>query len=174
VNSLPGPAPRGGGGFTLALLLVASTAFGLVGGLAEFVGPALGAGGVVASELLRRRVPRAGPTGALVPSVAALGVLAVTAAAVPSTELLGGLASLTLLLWTADDPARPAGGGRRAVPAIAACAAAVGVVFGLALALPKVPAAIGVAGGLVAGVILLLAVLLDRVASAGRARGASA
>lgn len=174
MNPRPPPRGRGGSPFTLALFVAATTAFGFVGGLADLVGPVIGAAGVVATAILRRRYPDTGPALMLLPALAALGVLAVTAAPVPSTELLGGVASLTLLLWTADDPARPAGGGRRAVPALAACAASVGIVFGLSLALPSLPPGIGIAGGLLALVILVLAVLLERISLAPSERGASA
>jgi len=174
VSSGPAPGARGGSAFTLALLLGATIAFGFVGGLAEFVGPAVGAGGVVASAWLRRRYGLAAPTATLVPAVAALGVLAVSAAPVTSAELLGGLAALALLLWIADDPSRPAGGGRRAFRAIAACAASLGIAFGLFLALPALPPAVGVAGGLLAFVLLFLAVLLERFPRTARDGGASA
>jgi hypothetical protein len=174
VSPTRAPEARGGSAFTFALLLAATIAFGFVGGLAEFVGPVVGAAGVVASAVLRRRYGTAAPAASLLPVLAALGVLAAAAAPVTSAELLGGVAALALLLWIADDPSRPAGGGRRALRTIGASAAALGIAFGLFLALPALPSAVGVAGGLLAFVLLFLAVLLERFPRTTPGRRASA
>jgi len=92
-------------------------------------------------------------------------VLAVTAPVVPSTELFAGLTGLAFLLWLADDPARPVGGGRRAVPAIAVGALGVGVAWAITLGLEGRSPDVGLAGALLAAALVLLALLLARVPS---------
>jgi hypothetical protein len=155
------PSVPGGGVLTLVVVGAAMATFGLVGGLAGVLGPAVGLAGIAASASWRRWRPVSGRSLAVVPALVALGALALTSPAGPSPELFGGVASLAVLLWLADDPSRPAGGGRRASPALAVCAAGMAIAWVLAVGLPAAPPEIGIAGGLLAFVILLLAVLLE-------------
>ena len=158
------PTRYGGSPFTLGLLVAAMALFGLVGGLPESTGPIVGVAGVVISAAWRgRRRATAGPI-ALAPALAALGALAVTAPAVPSTELFGSFAALATLLWLADDPARPAGGGRRAVPALSACAVGVALAWSLSLLLPRPSGEVGLAAVLLVGALLAVAWFLGREA----------
>jgi hypothetical protein len=152
---------RGGSGATAVLAAFAMVLFGLVGDLPLLLGPILAIVGVVLSGLWRRWA-RPDVDLAPVPALFALGALALTSPPVPSAELFGGLATVAVLLWLADDPSRPAGGGRRAATALASGALAVGIAWSFALVLPGRIPGVGVAGGLLALVLLLLAYLLVR------------
>jgi hypothetical protein len=166
-------AARGGSRLTFVLAVLAVSLFGLVGGLPDLIGPAIGVVGLVLSSLWRRR-PTTGRTFAPLPALVALTVLAVSAPVVASAELLGGFATLALLLWLADDPARPAGGGRRAVSALASCGLAVGIAWSALLLLPSTSGRVGVAGALLAAVLLVLGYLLVREAEGRSSVAASA
>jgi hypothetical protein len=154
---------HGGGLATTVLLGFAAGVLGLLGGLPLYVGPTIGVLGVVASVLLRRSRPERSGTLALLPVLLAIALLAATAPVVPSTELFAGLTGLALLVWVADDPARPAGGGRRAVPVIALGALGVGLAWAITLALPGRSPNVGLAGGLLAAALVLLALLIARL-----------
>lgn len=172
--SAPGSGPgRGGSGLTFGVAAVAVAVFGLVGGLPDLIGPALGVAGLAVASWWRRR-PATGATFGPLPAVVALAVLAATSPAAPSTELFGGLAAVALLLWLADDPSRPAGGGRRAGFAVATCALAVGIAWSVALVLPRPSGAIGIAGGMLAALLLLVAYLLARATEGRSSVGATA
>jgi hypothetical protein len=162
--SAPSPyPPRGGGAATTALFAFAMAGLGLLGGLPVYVGPALGAGTVVISALLRALRPDRYRALALAPAVAVLGILAATAPPGASTELFGGLSGLAFLLWVADDPARPSGGGRRSVPTIALAALGVGLAWAVTLALPTNAPNVALGAALLAAALVLLAVLLGRL-----------
>lgn len=153
---------RGGGVATTALFAFAACALGLLGGLPFYVGPVAGGLGVLGSAVWRTYRPQPGWTVALAPALSAMTVLTATAPAAPSTELFAGLTGLAFLLWVADDPDRPAGGGRRAVPTIALAALAVALVWVVALALTGRTTGIGLTGGVLAIALILLAVLFAR------------
>jgi len=163
----------GGGVATLVLAGFAVTLFGLVGGLPYLVGPLVGVVGLGAAALARRS-SGAGPTLGPVPVLLALGVLAVTSPAVPAAVLFGGFATVAVLLWLADDPGRPSGGGRRAVLALGSGALAVVIAGSLVLVARVSHAEVGVAGGILAFVLLLLAYLLVRGAGERPRPGATA
>ena len=162
---MPAPvaAGRGGGWATTALFGFAMGSLGLLGGLPIYVGPALGAGTVVISALLRSFKPGAHGTLTLVPAVVAIAVLAASAPPGPATELFGGLSALAFLLWVADDPARPSGGGRRSVPTLALASLGVGLAWAVTLALPTNSPDVALGGALLAAALVLLAVLLGRL-----------
>ncbi len=145
-------------------LLLAGTlaVFGLLVGWPLLLGTVVGVAGAAGSAVWRRRWPWSGRSLAAVPALTGLGVLALGAAPGAAADLFAGLASLALLLWLSADPTRPRAGGRRAAPAIIVCAAAFAVAFVVGLGFPLIGSAVGVAGGLLAFVILLLAVLFDR------------
>ena len=160
----PSAPPDQGGGFaTTALLGFAMAALGLVGGLPFGFGPSLGVAGVIVTAVLRSRWPERFGTLALAPALVALAILAATSPAVPSAELFSGLTGLAFLLWIADDPARPSGGGRRAVPTIALGALGVGLAWTITLAVPGRSPDVGLAGGLLAAALVLLAILIARL-----------
>ena len=156
-------ADHGGGLATTALFGFAAGVLGLLGGLPLEFGPAIGVAGVVASAILRGRRPRDLGTLALLPALMAIALLAATAPPVPSTELFAGLTGLAFLLWIADDPSRPAGGGRRAVPILALGALGVGLAWAITLALPGRSPDVGLAGALLAAALVLLALLIARL-----------
>lgn len=153
--------PRGGSGATFALAAVAMSLFGLVGGLPLLVGPLVAVVGIVAASFWRRS-PRSGPTFGPLPALGALAILAFAAPAVPSAELLGGFATVAVLLWLADDPSRPAAGGRRGAFALGSCALAVAVAGSIPLVVRSPQQEVGLAGGLLAFALLLVAYLLVR------------
>jgi len=164
---------RGGNKLTFTVAAVALGLFGLVGGLPDLLGPAIGIGGLAVAAWARRRGPLGTEYGAL-PALVGLLVLATTAPTVASAELFGGLSALAVLLWVADDPARPAGGGRRAALPLASCGLAVGIAWSVALVLPHPSQEVGLAGGLLASVLLVLAYFLVREAERRASSSASA
>jgi hypothetical protein len=163
----------GGSVLTLVLAGAATALFGWVGGLPFLLGPVVGVAGVVGSSLLRTR-PRVGASFGPWPALLALAALAVTAPPVSSAELFGGLATLAVLVWLADDPSRPSGGGRRAGLTIGSCAVGVAVAWSLLAVAPRPTGAVGVAGALLVVVLLVVAYLLVREASPRPRPGANA
>jgi hypothetical protein len=158
------PPPAGGGDLgTTALLAGTAGLLGLLGVLPSFLGPAIAVVGVVGSWFLRRREPRGTGPLAMAPSLLALALLTASAPAGPATDLFAALTALAFLLWLADDPARPAGRRRRALPTLAPAALGVGFAWGLALGLPGETANVGLAGSLIAGALVVLALLFGRL-----------
>ena len=157
------PLDRGGGLATAVLFGFTAGVFGLLGGLSVLYGPAIGVGGVAIASALRGWRPEQYRTVALAPAILALAILAATAPPVPAAELFGGLSGLAFLLWAADDPSRPSGGGRRAVPTIALASLGVGLAWAITLAVPGRAADIGLAGALLASALVLLALLVARL-----------
>ena len=174
MSGRPPPPGRGGGLATTVLLGGTACFLGLLGGLPFPVGPAVGALGVAASAIWRTYGRGRGGAVPLVPALVALVVLAVTAPVAASTDLFAGLTGLAFLLWVADDPGRPAGGGRRAAPTIAPAALAVGFAWAITLVLAGQPQEIGLAGGLLAAALVLLAVLFSSLSRRAPAPAPSA
>jgi len=154
---------RGGGVATAALFGATMVFLGLLGGLPVFLGPAVGAVGVGASAYWRTRPAWRQRSVPFVPAALALAVLSATSPALPSTVLFAGLASLAMLLWIADDPERPAGGGRRAAPVLGPATLGVGLAWAVTLGLAGRGTNVGLAGGLVVVALVLLAFLLAGV-----------
>jgi len=168
----PVEAPMlGGRGATTAVLAACAGFLGLLGALPDLLGPILGVLGVVLSSVWRSRESTSPAVLATAPALAAIVVLTASAPAAASTELFAGLTGLAFLLWLADDPARPAGGGRRAGPTIAPAALAVGLAWAFALSLSGEPVEVGLAGGVLAAAIVVLAVLIAGFARAATRRG---
>lgn len=161
--------PKGGGAATVVLFAAVAAVLGLVSGLPVLVGPALGVAGVLVASVWRGASGgRPGAVTAL-PALVALAALTAAAPPAPSSELLAGLAGLVFLVWLADDPARLRGGGRRALPTVASAAVGVALAGTIALAVPTQNLGVGVAGGLVALALLLVAVRLAREEGGGAA-----
>lgn len=157
--------PPGSGSESLLgslVLGVAAVALGLAGGLPLALGAVLGAIGVGVSAACRGMAPPRWSTWTLVPAMLAVSIEAVFATAIPSTEVLAGVTGVAFLFWMAQDPHRPRGGGRRGVTPIAIVALAVGFSLSIVLVLPRGPSEVGIAGGLLALAIVLVAVLLAR------------
>lgn len=158
------PADRGVDGIVGALALgVAAVGFGVTEGLpSPWVGGLLGAVGVAASVAWRQLAPPALRPGSLLPAMIAIALEAVLASYGALTALFAGACGIAFLYWLADDPERPTGNGRNGLPGIAVVAAAVGLSVALVAVLPRGTAEVGVAGGLLALAMALLAVLLNR------------
>lgn len=147
---------------TTALLAGALGLVGLLSGFPFLLGAAIGLAGAFASAYVRRRPRPPFPGAAPVPALAALVVLLLYSAPVPSTELFGGLAALAVLLWLADDPHAAPGGGRRAATSIGFAAFAFALAWGFLLALAPLGGNVGVAAVLTAVALLVVTVVLAR------------
>ena len=156
------PPPRSRGIASGTFLLVAS---GLLGYFSTLPVP-LGAGlamGLTATALAMRARSRGRPRAfAPVPALAALIVAALSSPLGLLPELLAGMAGLAFLAWLADDPTRPAGGLGRARMTLLLPGLALGIAWASALLLPSRAAPIGVAGGLLAGALVTLSLLIAR------------
>ncbi len=125
--------------------------------LGVFVLAAIGAGtGLRAARpaLLREAAP--------IPVLLGLGVLAVESPLLPLSELLVGLTGVVFVAWLMDDPARPPAGVSRGMIGWTIPALGVGVAWASSFLLPSRAAPVGVAGGLLAGALVLLAYLISR------------
>jgi hypothetical protein len=97
-----------------------------------------------------------------VPMLAGLLLLAAGLPSGPAPELLAGVGGVVLLAWIAEDPARPAGGALRGAVGWGLPGLAVGLAWVSSFLLPPSSAPIGVAGGLLAAVVIALAALFHR------------
>ena len=122
----------------------------------------LGLAGVSAGLALRARRASIEHQLAPVPVLAMFGLLAATAPLGPLPEIAAGAAGVSVLLWLADDPARPVGGiGRGAIgwalPGLAVALAWLG-----AAVLPGGALPLGTAAVLLAGALLAIAYFVRR------------
>ncbi len=157
----PSPPPAASSvSWTVGVLAGSVVLLGWVGNGLFPWGVAIGLAGVIASALWRGRRPDPKAVAPLAPALLSVSVLA--ALTVPSlpAALAAGLVGLSFPLWLADDPSHPDAGLARAVPAFGTAAAAVGCA-GL-ITLLRIPGVgdLGVAVGLLAVGIVLLAVVL--------------
>ena len=126
------------------------------------VGLAVASAGVALGVLLRG-IDRAGARATFpVPVLVALGATAVFAGVAPLELLVVGLAGAAFVAWLTDEPSRaPRAVGRGAlewlVPTLG-----VALAWASSFLLPRTTASLGVAGGLTAGALALLAYLLTR------------
>jgi hypothetical protein len=147
---------------SLALLLVSASFLGYLSGFPGGFGVLLAAGAVLLAALLRL-VPEGNLASyAAVPALAGIALEAIAAPVGLGTELVAGLSALALLVWLADDPARPVGGFLRALPTVALPALALGIAWSSALFLPSGAVPLGVAGGLLALTVVAVALLAGR------------
>jgi hypothetical protein len=151
-RTLPTLAATGAVDTVLALLGRWPTAVGLVVALAS-VGVAAGLA-LVADPRLRGVAP--------VPVLVGLLALAAGLPTGPAPELLAGVGGVVVLGWVAEDPARPAGGLLRGAIGWGLPGLAVGLAWVSSFLLPSSAAPIGVAGGLLAAVVIALAALFHR------------
>jgi hypothetical protein len=151
-RSVPPLAAAGAVAVVMALIGGWPTAVGL--------GVALGSVGVAAGFSLPS-VSRIRPLAPL-PLLAGFLVLAAGLPSDPAPELLAGVGGVVLLAWIAEDPARPAGGALRGAIGWGLPCLAVGLAWISAFLLPPSAAPIGVAGGLLAAVVIALAALFHR------------
>ncbi len=97
-----------------------------------------------------------------VPMLAGFLLLVARLPAGPAPELLAGVGGVVLLAWLAEDPARPAGGATRGVIGWGLPGLAVGLAWVSSFLLPPSAAPIGLAGGLLAAVVIALAAVVHR------------
>jgi len=153
----------GGGGLLGTLVLgLAAVVLGLVGGLPFALGALIGVVGVGASVAFRTVASRPWRAWTVVPAMLAVSVEVVLAPAVPAAELVAGATGIAFLFWMADDPHGSRGRAERGLIPIAVVAVAVGFSLGIVLALPRFPSEVGIAGGLLALAMVLVAILLAR------------
>jgi hypothetical protein len=151
-RTVPPLAAAGAIETVLALLGHWPTAFALGVALAS-IGVA---GGLQFSAELRLR------TLAPLPMIAGFLVLAAGVASSPAPELLAGVGAVALLAWIAEDATRPAGGWIRGAIGWGLPGLAVGLAWVSSFLLPPATAPIGVAGGLLAAIVIALAALFHR------------
>ena len=150
--------------FSLALLLVTTTALGYYSGLPDRSGLLVAALGVVLAAVLRASPSRPVAHSAPIPALAVLVLGAVLAPVGLGIELVAGAGGLAFLLWLADEPTRPLGGAVRSLPTLAVPALALGIAWSGALFLPAGSVPLGVAGGLLALTLATVAFLVGRPA----------
>jgi len=155
----------------LLLFGIAAGALGLLSGIPDGLGVLVSVGAVVIAAVLRSRPQPADAAWAPVPAVLGLAVVVVVAQVGIGVELVAGLAGLALLVWLADDPARPAGGAVRGLPTVTLAALALGIAWTSALFLPGGSVPLGVAGALLAGALIAVALLVGRPALFDREEG---
>lgn len=95
-----------------------------------------------------------------IPPLVGIGVLAVFAVPSGLTALYGGVASLALLLWLADDPDRLPGGVARALVRLLVPAVGLGIAWTSAFLLPGDIVPLGAGVALLVAVVILAALLL--------------
>lgn len=142
------------------LLLLAAGFLGYLSGLPGALGVLLVAVPAAAGIVLRSNIDS--PIAGYAP-VPALGGLVVGTFLAPLglvPELAAGAAGLAFLLWLAEDPSRPSGGGVRARRTILVPALTLAIGWSTALLLPSNSASLGVAAALLAGALLALAFLV--------------
>ncbi len=122
----------------------------------------LGLLGVIAGIGLRAARYSVLREAAPVPVLVALGVLAAETPVGPLPELLVGVAGVVFIAWLLDDPSRPASGATRAAVEWTIPALGVGLAWTSSFLLPSSAAPLGVAGGLLAASLLVLAYLVRR------------
>jgi hypothetical protein len=150
-------------GMPLGALLVAALAlFALGTTFPWYLGVALAVGGVAIATWIRVRFVGGARELAVVAILAVLVALASRAAATSGPILLGGFASLVLLLWIADDPREAPGGVRRAAPSVLVAGFVVAIAWGSALVLPSRNAVVGIAAGLFVFAVVVLAIFFGR------------
>jgi hypothetical protein len=146
----------------LALTALAALLLGAIGRLPSELGLLVAAGGVGGTVILRTLAPAGARPYAIGPALAALAVVTFAAPVSSGAELLAGLGGVALLVWMVDDPDRPVGGLTRGAPAVAVPALAVGIAWAGSALLPAGALPLGLAGGVLALVLVVLAFVLGR------------
>jgi hypothetical protein len=97
-----------------------------------------------------------------VPVLVVLGILAAETPIAPVAELLVGAVGVVFVAWLADDPSRPPAGVARGAAVWAIPGLGVALAWVSEFLLPSSAAPLGVAGGLLAASLLVLAYLVTR------------
>ncbi|HTW39760.1 MAG TPA: hypothetical protein VMF04_02730 [Thermoplasmata archaeon] len=150
---------------TPLLLLVAALALGFdtpLPGVDKVLLGALAAIAVAVATVLRLSRDVLIRDLAPVPVLVILGTLAAETPVAVVPELLAGVAGVVFAAWLLDDPLRPAQGLSRGVLIWGTPAVGVGLAWASATLLPSTSAPVGVAGGLLAAALVILAYLVRR------------
>ena len=159
VPSRPSPPTPSVRPASLALLAAPTALLGAISLIPDGAGLAIVAIGVALAVALRISGAPSVSAYAPVPALFALVLVVMFAPVTFAAELLAGFGGLALLVWLADDPARPAGSAVRSLSVVAVPALAVGIAWSSALFLPAGVVPFGVAGGLLALTLAALAFL---------------
>ena len=151
-------------GPTVPLLAVAALAVAYGSSLPIAASLLIAAAGVAAGVALRAL----GPPGARevfpIPVLLAFGALSAVTVVGPLPILLAGLAGVAFVAWLLDDPDRPPAGAVRGAVVWAVPALGVGLAWSSSYVLPPTAATLGVASGLAAAALIVLAILVSRPA----------
>jgi apolipoprotein N-acyltransferase len=96
------------------------------------------------------------------PVLVLFGILAAETPVGVVPELLAGVAGVVIVAWLLDDPMRPPDGLRRGWMIWGIPAVGVGLAWASASLLPSTSAPVGIAGGLLAAALVILAYLVRR------------
>jgi hypothetical protein len=118
--------------------------------------------GVAAGVALRALRSPAAHDAAPVPVLAGLGIVAAVSPVQPVVELLVGLSGVLFVAWLMDDPSRPPAAVVRGAVGWTILGMAVAIAWASSFLLPSNAAPLGVAGGLLAVILLVLAYLVRR------------
>ena len=158
----PRAAPDRSGLVASLILGASAVGLGLAEGTPFATGAWLGAVGVGLSGAWRALGTPRSMGWSVLPAMLTISAEVVLAPYAPSTALLAGVCGVALLFWIANDPGRTFGVlGRRSYP-IAVVAVAVGLSMAILFVVPRGPSGVGVAGGLLALAMVLVAILLNR------------
>jgi hypothetical protein len=161
VNGAAAPAPRRV--LTWQTLLLAGVIV-LFGTASDFpLGVLVGLAGFAGAAVLRYLDRPSATVVAFVPLVTALALVATLSAANAADDLLAGLTSLGVLVWISDEPTHPVGGTGRGAKLFLLSTLTLSVAWVASLLRISVVGGIGLAVGLIALALLLVASLLARL-----------
>ncbi len=163
MRGAPAPTEARSPLWTSVLLGATVVSLAFVGTLPLLFGELVALAGVGGSMLWRARAATPNTLGPLLPCLAAMAVLTVTAPPATTSEALAGVGGVAFLLWVFADPSREPGVARRSLPTAALSGLAVGLALSISLLGARLPVEVGVAGGLLAFGLLLFAFLLARL-----------
>lgn len=118
--------------------------------------------GLTLGVALRGVRASAARVGFPIPVLVALGVTALAAGVDPFEWLVVGLSGAVLVAWLADDPFRAPRGAARGALEWLVPSLGVGIAWASSFLLPRSTTELGVAGGLAAGALVVLAYLFAR------------
>ncbi len=144
-------------------ILVAVAALAAYGTtLPTIVAVAVVAAGLVLGVALRGVRASVARAAFPIPVLVALGITALAAGVDPFEWLVVGLSGAAVVAWLADDPFRSPRGAARGALEWLVPTLGVGIAWASSFLLPRSTTELGVAGGLAAGALVVLAYLLSR------------
>jgi hypothetical protein len=156
------PPIRWAFGPTVPILAGLAVLTALASPLPTVVGVSVAAAGVALGVALRGVRSRDVRSTFPLPVMVALGFVALSAGTGPLELLLVGVSGAAFVAWLADDPYRPPSGAGRGTVVWLVPTLGVVMAWASSLLLPRSTASLGVAGGLAAGALAVLAYLLSR------------